>query len=115
MKDIFDAGHFEGNDNIDIMKIDAEGSEFNIIAATLPYLKAGRISHIIVEIAPKRVIKMTPITTVLATIETLESYGYEIAHIGGPLDHEGVKKLLKDTTVRSSALSQNMFRISKKV
>lgn len=67
----------DSSEIINLMKIDAEGSEVGIIRSALPLLKAHRIEHILAEFVPGRTKEITPFPIVQQTFTELYSYGYK--------------------------------------
>jgi FkbM family methyltransferase len=61
---------------INLMKIDAEGSEVAIIRSALPLVKAHRIEHILAEFVPGRTKEITPFPIVQDTFNQLYAAGY---------------------------------------
>jgi FkbM family methyltransferase len=61
---------------IQLMKIDAEGSEIGIIRSALPLLQTHRIQNIIAEFVPGRTKEITPFPIVQDTLSQLYSAGY---------------------------------------
>jgi FkbM family methyltransferase len=67
----------DSSEIINLMKIDAEGSEVGIIRSALPLLKAHRIEHILAEFVPGRTKEITPFPLVQETFTELYSAGYQ--------------------------------------
>ena len=63
----------ENSDVMSIMKIDAEGSEFNIIRSALPLFTTKRLKYIVVEIAPGRVDKLSDTSMLENVLKEIES------------------------------------------
>jgi len=61
---------------ITALKIDAEGSEIAVLASALPLLRARRILHILVEVVPNRINKISSAAEVRSTVEGLYGAGY---------------------------------------
>lgn len=61
---------------ITALKIDTEGSEIAVLASALPLLRAGRILHILVEVVPDRISKISSAAEVRSTVEGLYGAGY---------------------------------------
>lgn len=66
----------EEREIINLMKIDAEGSEIGIIRSALPLLKSHRILNILTEFVPGRTKNITPFRTVNDTLTQLYDAGY---------------------------------------
>jgi FkbM family methyltransferase len=67
----------DSSEIINLMKIDAEGSEVGILRSALPLLKSHRIKHIIAEFVPGRTKEITPFRIVQDTFTEMYSAGYQ--------------------------------------
>ena len=104
--------YFQANSIITIMKIDAEGSEMNIIKSALPFLKDRRILNLIVEIVPNRVKSMmTSLNDVDYILRQLDEYNYEITSYGSTSATNLRSQLLSP---QKSPTGDNMFKIALK-
>jgi FkbM family methyltransferase len=76
-KDLLEGWLGDGDDwNVDLFKIDTEGSEFSILKSCLPYLEAKRIGHVLVEIAPARSVEITSIADIEKVVKSLYGSNY---------------------------------------
>jgi len=104
--------YFQASQRITMMKIDAEGSEMNIIKSALPFLKDRRILNIVVEIAPNRVKSMTSLDDVKEIIRLLDEYNYEMTSYGST-SAETLRSQLQSP--QKFPTGDNMFKISLKL
>lgn len=74
------------NKNVDLMKIDTEGSEMAVLQSTLPYFKEQRIGIVILEIAPARSVHISSIELIDEVVNTLYDSGYAMRAEGNDLD-----------------------------
>lgn len=96
--------YFQASQRITMMKIDAEGSEMNIIKS----VKDRRILNLVVEIAPNRVKSMTS----LSDVKEIDEYNYEMTSYGTTSAETLRSQLLSPQKFPSG---DNMFKISLKL
>lgn len=99
---------------INLMKIDAEGSEIGIIRSALPLLKLHRIEHILAEFVPGRTKDITPFPVVKDTFETLYSAGYKCYRMSGGMevDLSSIHNFFDPANSESGRNTPQMWRCS---
>lgn len=78
---------------IDVFKIDVEGSEVAVLHSALHLFTNHQVGVLFVEITPGRVLNITPLATILATIETIYKAGYVLERRSHIFDVQGAKDL----------------------